>query len=715
MPKLRIADFVRMTMAWAINALALIAAAAVLPGLNADSKWRFVVVAAVTGVFGVVVRPVLATLAAHVGWILIVVVAVAGQAVTMHLALLVVPGVTANSFWTLVAATWIAATISTILTWLATAGTDESFDSALLRFAGKGAVLEDPDVDGIVFVQFDGVPFPVAQWALNSGSMPTIRRWVDQGSHRLDEWTAQLPCTTPASQLGILHGTCARVPAFRWYDRELGRVLVANRPEDAAVIEKRATNGKGLLADRGVSVSNLFSGDAEKCMMTMSRVSVGRGTLDTRRTFARFVVRPDGLARSVARTIAEVASERFQARRQRRRDVLPRVQRSWTYAFLRASSNGVLHDLNTALVSQEMFRGARSIYVDFVDYDEVAHHAGVNRVESLRVLETLDQTLSTLERIAGHAPRHYHFVVLSDHGQSQGTPFEERHGASLSGVCAKLAGESVSSEEENVESWGRAGSVLDDLGGEEEFGGKAATNAASRIHERTAQTAKGSPEKDLVVLGSGNLGLVYVQSTTRLMLEDLETRWPRLVTGLAGLSFGLGWIGCFLPFYRAGILAIHWERLRPAMIFLLLAGFATLVVSLLRRSNILHQEPKLSSTYKSSLILFLPCALLLGIMLSTGFGVSAAEDYWYGAGVPILITQLTTAILAGVLFFQAEKNRTSTRFDLIVVLLMYVVTAVLWAREPLQKSFLFIGPYAPNRDLYPFADAALYDTASRFA
>ncbi|MGZ5413547.1 MAG: alkaline phosphatase family protein [Aeromicrobium sp.] len=534
MPKLRIADFVRMTMAWAINALALIAAAAVLPGLNADSKWRFVVVAAVTGVFGVVVRPVLATLAAHVGWILIVAVAVAGQAVTMHLALLVVPGVTANSFWTLVAATWIAATISTILTWLATAGTDESFDSALLRFAGKGAVLEDPDVDGIVFVQFDGVPFPVAQWALNSGSMPTIRRWVDQGSHRLDEWTAQLPCTTPASQLGILHGTCARVPAFRWYDRELGRVLVANRPEDAAVIEKRATNGKGLLADRGVSVSNLFSGDAEKCMMTMSRVSVGRGTLDTRRTFARFVVRPDGLARSVARTIAEVASERFQARRQRRRDVLPRVERSWTYAFLRASSNGVLHDLNTALVSQEMFRGARSIYVDFVDYDEVAHHAGVNRVESLRVLETLDQTLSTLERIAGHAPRHYHFVVLSDHGQSQGTPFEERHGASLSGVCAKLAGESVSSEEENVESWGRAGSVLDDLGGEEEFGGKAATNAASRIHERTAQTAKGSPEKDLVVLGSGNLGLVYVQSTTRLMLEDLETRWPRLVTGLAG-------------------------------------------------------------------------------------------------------------------------------------------------------------------------------------
>ena len=206
-----------------------------------------------------------------------------------------------------------------------------------------------------------------------------------------------------------------------------------------------------------------------------------------------------------------------------------------------------------------------------------------------------------------------------------------------------------------------------------------------------------------------------------LWAEGMLKRWfgingaGRLVNGLAGLIFGIGWIGCFLPFYRAGILAVHWERLRPAMIFLLLAGLATLAVIFYKRSKLPHSGLNLSNAYKTGLILFLPCVLLIGIMLSTGFGVYAREDYWYGAGVPILFTQLATAILAGVLFFQAEKNRTSTRFDLIVVLLLYVVTAVLWAREPLQRSFLFIGPYAPNRDLYPFADAALYDTASQFA
>ena len=181
----------------------------------------------------------------------------------MHLALLVVPGVEAASFWTLIAATWIAATVGTVLTWLVDAGTDEAFGAALRRF-GRARHRPGPEVDGVVFVQLDGVPFPVAQWALQSGTMPTLRRWVDDGRHRLQEWTVQLPCTTPASQQGILHGTCAGVPAFRWYDRELGRVLVANRPADAAIIEERASTGRGLLADDGVSVSNLFSGDADR-------------------------------------------------------------------------------------------------------------------------------------------------------------------------------------------------------------------------------------------------------------------------------------------------------------------------------------------------------------------------------------------------------------------------------------------------------------------
>ena len=56
-------------------------------------------------------------------------------------------------------------------------------------------------------------------------------------------------------------------------------------------------------------------------------------------------------------------------------------------------------------------RGTRSIYVDYVDYDEIAHHAGATRVESLASLDGLDHVLAILEKVAARAPRRYHFVA----------------------------------------------------------------------------------------------------------------------------------------------------------------------------------------------------------------------------------------------------------------------------------------------------------------
>ena len=194
---LRLSDVGRMLVSWATGAVALIVAAAILPGLRAASVLDLVAVAAVMAVFGALVRPVLSAVAATLGWFAVTAAAIAGEAVTMLLVLLVVPGVEAASFWTLIAATWIAATVSTVLTWLVHAGTDEAFATALWRYGGRGATVPDAEVDGVVFVQLDGLPFPVAQWAMQGGTMPTLRRWLDQGSHRLLEWTVQMPCTTP--------------------------------------------------------------------------------------------------------------------------------------------------------------------------------------------------------------------------------------------------------------------------------------------------------------------------------------------------------------------------------------------------------------------------------------------------------------------------------------------------------------------------------------
>jgi uncharacterized membrane protein YvlD (DUF360 family) len=523
-----------MVVAWLVATIALAIAVDLLPGLTATSAWALLATAAVAGAVGILVRPLMVGVAARFGWWAVAALAFAGQAVVMQAALELVPGISSSSFWATLAAAWITALVGTIVSWLLTAATPEAMLTSLRRSTRHHETVQDPHVDGVVFVQLDGVPHPVMQWALQSGTMPTLRTWVEQGTHRLHRWDVQMPCTTPASQLGILHGTCSGVPAFRWYDRELGRVLVANRPADAAIIEKRASTGRGLLADDGVSVSNLFSGDAPRSLMTMSKIEIGRGSRDTRRVFAWFAVRPDGFARSVARTLAEVVRERHQAARQRRRHVSPRVHRSWTFSLLRAFSNGLLRDMNTAVVADEMMRGTKAIYVDYVDYDEVAHHAGGPRLESLAALESLDEVLGILSRLAESAPRRYHFVALSDHGQSMGTPFEERFGLDLGGLCASLMEEQVASLDANVESWGRVESLVDDLAG----AGRTSQRAARRVDDQLSKNADGTSnptsDTDVIVLGSGNLGLLYLQEPQRLWLEDLEERYPRLVEGLAG-------------------------------------------------------------------------------------------------------------------------------------------------------------------------------------
>src|SRR4029078_10644987 len=126
-----------------------------------------------------IVRPVLVELAAAIGWLAVLLATLFGQALGMLLALWGVPGGHFGSFWTVVAAAWIAAAFGTVLTWLISAGTDESFAATPLRL--RAQEVSDPGVDGVVFVQLDGVSFPVMQWALQSGSMPTLRRWNDEG------------------------------------------------------------------------------------------------------------------------------------------------------------------------------------------------------------------------------------------------------------------------------------------------------------------------------------------------------------------------------------------------------------------------------------------------------------------------------------------------------------------------------------------------------
>ncbi len=539
-PLVRTGDLGRIVATYVTSVLALAFAAAVLPGFRFSSFSQLLASAAAALLVGAVVRPLLVAASAAIGWLAVLLLAVVGQAVILAVALSLIPGVEAESFWVVLAAAWIAAAATTIVAWLCTSGTPEAFTAALVRRTRRHRQpVDDPEIPGVIFIQLDGVPFPVLRWQLSAATLPTAGRWIRDGGYRLVEWTPILPPTTPASQLGILHGRIDGVPAFRWYDRALGRVLVANRVGDAAEIERRASDGRGLLADGGVSISNLFSGDAERSVLTMSKLELKRGSADTRRRVGWYLARPDGFAGSFFGAVAEIARERFEARRQRRRDVQPRGHRGWLFAGMRAVTNVVLRDLNTALVAEEMIRGTRAVYVDYVDYDEVAHHAGALRPESLAALDRLDRVLACLEEVAAAAPRPYRLVILSDHGQSQGAIFADRHGIDLAELCSQLTAAQVEAVEESVEGWGRVNGLLADLASGDTSTGRVAHGAALRTQRRSAPPTV-TTSSELVVLGSGNLGLVYAAQEHRLTMEEITDRWPALIPGLVnhdGISF----------------------------------------------------------------------------------------------------------------------------------------------------------------------------------
>jgi hypothetical protein len=100
--------------------------------------------------------------------------------------------------------------------------------------------------------------------------------------------------------------------------------------------------------------------------------------------------------------------------------------------------------------------------------------------------------------------------------------------------------EEVASLDASVEDWGRADSLAEGLAGGG-LSGRAARRATAASSRHVDQSAEAATNAAISVLGSGNLGLLYVHSRVRLTLEDLQERWPALVPGLCAHD-GIGFV-----------------------------------------------------------------------------------------------------------------------------------------------------------------------------
>jgi hypothetical protein len=300
--------------------------------------------------------------------------------------------------------------------------------------------------------------------------------------------------------------------------------MTCSAPPDCAEIERRHA-GHGLLRDGGASRGNLLSGEADHVILTVSRMDAEKKANPGYRSF---LANGFNVTRILVLTFWEVALELSASTRAKRRDVRPRGHRGGYYPLMRGALCVFVRDLIVYGVLQDMMKGRPAIYATFSSYDEVAHHSGLERTDTLEALRKLDQQFGRIDRARAYASRPYALVVLSDHGQTQGATFKQRNGYGL---------------HELVERSLSGGKVADMAGGDEQGSmvGNALGDATGKVPDKKREKNDVS-DKDVVVMGSGNLGLIYLmEERRRLTLEEMDERHPDLIPALRNHPH-VGWL-----------------------------------------------------------------------------------------------------------------------------------------------------------------------------
>ena len=507
----------RLVVAWILSAAALLFAAWIVPGVVVHGWGGALLAAAVIAILNALLPPLLAALRLPFTLILGLLLVLVLDALMYMLAARIAPdSISVDSFWWALLAAFVASAVSVALDPLFRTNDDETYMLRVTqRVARRSGGETRTDVRGIIFLEIDGLALPVLRRALRDGSAPQMASWLAEGTHALAGWEPDLSSQTGASQAGILLGSNEDITAFRWVEKETGRTMTCSKPDDCAEIERRVSTGIGLLRDGGASRGNLLSGEADETILTVSRLSAEKRANPGYRAF---FANGFNVTRVLVLFAWEVILEWTAALRAARRDVRPRGHRGGKYPLLRAVMCVFVRDLIVYGVISDMMRGRPAVYATFSSYDEVAHHSGLERADTLEALRKLDQQFGRIARARRYAPRPYELVVLSDHGQTQGATFMQRNGYGLVDLVRNSLGESATAS----------------------FAAGDENEAMVRhaVQEATGTTAdpdavEQAPRRDVIVLASGNLGLVYLmEEPRRLMLEEIEQRHPGLLPAL---------------------------------------------------------------------------------------------------------------------------------------------------------------------------------------
>ena len=503
------------------------------------------------------------------------------NSIIFYIASYFIPGVSAGIYGVLQVPI-VMAIATTFITNITNTDYYERYIKIILNYALKQKTQYKKIYPGLIILEIDGLSINTLKKAIVKGMMPNIKRFLDE-THTLKEWETDLSSQTGASQAGILHGNNDNIVAYRWVEKENNnKIIVSGKLSDAPIIEKRISNGEGLLVN-GISIANMFSGDSKIPTLTSSKLN-GLANIYNKTLNATFLDAYN-FQRLFILFLWDIIVELKSQIVHGIKNIQPRLRRNIVYATVRAGANVVLREVTTDVLTSEILTGdIDTAYATYMGYDEIAHHSGVEDEDVWSPLKKIDFQFSKIKSAIEMSDRDYELLILSDHGQSMGATFKQRYGITLGNYVRRLLPDDLKmfKTEYNIDHFRDAiipenkqirnfkekmgeirADVFEDIDSlhnlREEIEKKKPpiifeneqylnlrkkyTNSLDYIkdHKSIQQSTKKAKDSELIVLGSGNMGLIYLtQWKQRLNYEEIVMLFPNLIPGLVkheGIGF----------------------------------------------------------------------------------------------------------------------------------------------------------------------------------
>ena len=577
MIKHRLISLLKTIIILAVNMLVIIASSFVVRGFHLGSWWNSLFIVISLGVVNSLLWPVFRR---FFMWFITYTFGVGAlfmNAVLFYISSFWIPDVTVSTYAFFQVPFIMAITTALVTSLLNSNYYERHVKNIFKHVKDKNEV--DKQYPGLIMLEIDGLSINTLNKAIKKGLMPAVEKFIKE-THELKQWQTDLSSQTGSGQAGILHGNNKDIVAYRWVEKENdNKLIVSGKLSHAPLLEKRISNGEGLLVD-GISIANMFSGDSKLYSLTSSKSIFINKTVDS------VFLDAYNFQRIFVLFLWEIIVEMYSQLIHFVRNIQPRLRRTIIYAGIRAGANVVLREITTELLISEIFKGEiDTAYASYVGYDEVAHHSGAEDRDVWGVLKQIDLQFQRLVSAVEMADRDYEIVILSDHGQSNGKTFKQRYGITLGNYVRKFLPDDLKmyKNQYSIDHFRdivtpqytqlnnfvqRLGHIRDDLFDENQpfhrlkqtindkkpkilFENqqyqnlrKSYSNSLEYItgYESVQHSTKKAKDSELIVLGSGNLGLIYLtQWRQRLNYEEIVLLFPDLIPGLVNHQ-GIGFV-----------------------------------------------------------------------------------------------------------------------------------------------------------------------------